>query len=539
MKKLLVCLATAALILGVGSLNAQVKKSRSKQKKENTEKVDSVATPTDYSTVDFKTADIRVVGEAAKAEVPEAMLELGLRYATGKKGVEEDIERAAKWWAKAAKAGNAEAASWLGLCFQYGEGTKADSLQAAKLFRTSIDNGYTDFLEVLDKSSKDEAFAAFFLADYYSKLKGGKHADPEKEELYLRRAYDMKSVRGLHSLGLFYINHKMYPQAYEIFQDGAARQDTTSLYYSALMVTDPKYGISGDATEALANMRAAADADFRHAQYTLGNWYDQGVNVTKDPKEAQKYWKRAAANGSDYARWALGLSEVQGREGIPANYAIALNWLTATNPKVYSKTFRNLFTPKDTLIQGTQFGTYVQALKAYEAKDYADAKNLFKQVSKKKGPNMDAMIALCDFYNPAVKYDQKKLNKALEKASKNDPYAKYLLAQQYIAENIEPDKTLALLEEAADAGVNQAYSLLGDIYAEGRLVRQNYTQAAGYYNKAYLTNGLSNHSATLYADILKNGRGVEANPDFAATVKALDPEKTRALFLSAVPTSIE
>jgi TPR repeat protein len=50
--------------------------------------------------------------------------------------------------------------------------------------------------------------------------------------------------------------------------------------------------------------RAARDGDVG-AQYRLGQLYERGLGVSKDPDEAAKWYRKAAEQGHDRAKEAL------------------------------------------------------------------------------------------------------------------------------------------------------------------------------------------------------------------------------------------
>lgn len=498
-----------------------------------TEKADTAATP-DKSDA----ASVKAIVEGAKAGDPVAMRTLGYWYIKGI-NVEKNAEKAAKWWAKAAKGGDALSTAYLGFCFQNGTGIeKADSTRAAGLFRKALELGCPELMTELDSVSNVRPYAGLFLADYHHKGKGP-GADKKLEPKYLARAAELGNINGIRKLGLYHMSHKQYADAYKAFLPGAKQNDPASLYYTAYLAADPKFGLDGDATTARINMLAAADANFAAAQNMLGNWYDKGMVVTQDPEQAMARWQQAAANGNDRARWTMGIKHINDSK-YPTDYTVALNWLTSTDPAVYARTFKSLFTDTCRTLDGTQFANFIQGLKAFENGKYADARTWFKKAEKGKLAQAATYIALCDYTNKDVKFDNKKYISALKKqAKKNDAYAKYLLASIYNSTNQNTGEVVTLLNEAAAAGLGQAYAMLGNLAAEGRLMAQSYATAADYFNKAYLMNGLDNEAAAVYADILENGRGnTNPNPNLAEKVKNLKPDVRHKKFLDAVATSL-
>jgi len=67
---------------------------------------------------------------------PKALYIVGLSYATGQ-GVPKNLEKAVKWYLKAAIQGHAEAQYLLGHCYYYGRGVMQNIEDAAKWFRNA------------------------------------------------------------------------------------------------------------------------------------------------------------------------------------------------------------------------------------------------------------------------------------------------------------------------------------------------------------------------------------------------------------------
>lgn len=499
--------------------------------------VETPAVVTDYSKESIKT-----VRDSAQAGNVAALREMGYRYFNGA-DVEKNNDRAVKYWSKAAQEGDAESVARLGFCFMDGIGVTPNREMAGKLFDRAVDMKYNKVLDELDAVAPTNPAAALYLAGRYS-LNGGMpmpgKENREKLEGYLKMASDAGSAEGTRRLGLLYMNTKKYQAAKDVFAKGASLQDPTSLYFTGLLSGESRFGLPVNPTDAVVNMRAAADAGYPQALFMLASWYDTGNNVTQDYVEAARYYREAAAAGNDRARWTMGLHRVKG-VGCTADFNIGLNWLTSTNPKVYTKTFKNLFADTATVLEGTRFGDFIQAVKSLKNGDYADARTRFKALDKARNKQAATYLALCDFSDPKVKYTEKKLVKALQKASKKgDAYAKYLLADYYINQSTyDRDEIVKLLNEAADLGLGQAYATLGMIAAEGRIIPTDYAAAAADFEKAFILGGLDNKAAAVYADILENGRG-DIQPDAAkaAMMKTLNPDDRSASFLNAVPTAI-
>ena len=79
------------------------------------------------------------------------------------------------------------------------------------------------------------------------------------------------------------------------------------------------------ASERIAKLRAAADANDSNAQFELGYSYLVGSDVAKDKNEAVKLIKRAADNGNTAAQSQLGTLFYQG-SGVPQDANEAIRW---------------------------------------------------------------------------------------------------------------------------------------------------------------------------------------------------------------------
>lgn len=85
-------------------------------------------------------------------------------------------------------------------------------------------------------------------------------------------------------------------------------------------------GISKDYKEATKWFKKAAEQGNAKGQYNLGFSYDNGEGVPQDKKEAVKWFRKAAEQGLAYAQYLLGLVYADG-EGVPQDIKEAANWL--------------------------------------------------------------------------------------------------------------------------------------------------------------------------------------------------------------------
>lgn len=477
--------------------------------------------------------------DSARAGDPASQRMVGYHYFKGI-DVKSDPEVAAKWWSKAALAGDAESTALLGICFQEGHGVERDSLMASRLFYKAIERGHPTLLADMADMASEATYAAVFLGDYYS---GVTHRDNKKAEQFLTMAADAGSVDGKRKLALLMLNTRRAEKALDLFEQGAAVGDTVSLYYAGFIVGEPRFGVDGDKKKALEQMTKAADMGSHQAQYVLGCWLDEGRNVDPDYNEARRRWIEAARGGNDRARWSLGLSNAVGRPGIKPNYTIAYNWLTSTDPRLYTRTFRQLFADTATVVKDTPFNPYVQALKAIDADDAPDALEWFAEFGRMGAPEAETFIALVHYTDPAGSGSGDSLVAALDRAIelRDDPVAMVIKAN-YLLRQGKPDgkRIAALLDRAMEKGLGQAYALKGQLLARGKVFKADPAKAAELLEEAMFLNGLTDEAALAYAEILEDGAGgVKRDPAKAKALRDNLPEARRAAFLKAVPTSIK
>ena len=84
-------------------------------------------------------------------------------------------------------------------------------------------------------------------------------------------------------------------------------------------------GVTKDDKEAVKWWRKAAKQNNARAQYGLGIMYDTGRGVLEDDKEAVKWYRKAAEQGYAAAQFELGVMYANG-EGVPEDDKEAVKW---------------------------------------------------------------------------------------------------------------------------------------------------------------------------------------------------------------------
>ena len=155
--------------------------------------------------------------EKAQKGDANAQNSLGIRYYTGKY-VKQDFSKAITWWAAAAKQKHIEATANMGLCYQFGNGIKQDSIMAVKLYKTSIKMGNTKLVKEREEyvAKKFNMFDSNLLADIYSKGIGVTKDTQKALKYYLLSAKN-GNVDACIAGAKIYENNQSYPEAYKLF----------------------------------------------------------------------------------------------------------------------------------------------------------------------------------------------------------------------------------------------------------------------------------------------------------------------------------
>ena len=124
-----------------------------------------------YDKKEYSSAVVKLKAAAEKGH-KKAQYRLGLCYDKGR-GVKEDDELGAKWYAKSAAQNYAKAQYQLGRCYKNGEGVLKDRKKAVELFTKA--------------AKQDHAEAQYELGKAYLKGKGVA-ADEQKAKSWLKKA---------------------------------------------------------------------------------------------------------------------------------------------------------------------------------------------------------------------------------------------------------------------------------------------------------------------------------------------------------------
>jgi len=202
-------------------------------------------------------------GELHPAEAPsrpapgEVHYRLGWKYKTGQ-GAERDLEKAFRWFEKAAGQGHAEAQFETGKCYEFGEGVKEDVSEAVRWFEKAAMQGHAE--------------AQFYLGGLYW-FGEGFEKDEEK------------------ALNLWFL--------------GAANGEPDSQHNLAAHYFNLGEKAPANYRKAYYWYRQAAEVGLAGDQYMVGLMCEKGWGVKKDEYVALSWYKKAAAQNHSKARQRL------------------------------------------------------------------------------------------------------------------------------------------------------------------------------------------------------------------------------------------
>ncbi len=325
--------------------------------------------------------------EAAPETVkdPESYFQLGWCYYTGE-GAEKDLKKAVELFTKAADLGHANAQFELGMCYYNGEGTPQNLSKAVELFTNAAEQEHADAQFILGgcynegkgvrkntreavewwKKSAEQGYtdAQFELGMFYY------NGDRKKAVVWFTEAAEQGHRDAQYKLGECYYNgkgvkkdlekalewftmaaelgHKEALEAKENTERELANKKThnpparKTISSSELFSQGLHYYEQGNLKKAVDLFTQAAEQGHRDAQYKLGECYDNGKGVQKNPEKAAAWYMKAANRGYYYgdsyykrdreqghadAQYRLGLFYEYGM-GVSKNESKALYWYT-------------------------------------------------------------------------------------------------------------------------------------------------------------------------------------------------------------------
>ena len=188
-----------------------------------------------------------------------AQFYVGVSYQYGQ-GTIQDYEKAFYWYKKSAAQGNATAYNNLGACYEYGCNVAVDKNMALQYYRKGADLGSKKARENLGKLLTN-------LADEYDKA-----GNPEMSFRLLSEAVTTENAVAQCDLGYSYLKgigtSKDYAKALYWFEKSAAQGNATA-YNNLAVCYEYGYGVAADKNKALQYYRKGAELGEKKAQNNL------------------------------------------------------------------------------------------------------------------------------------------------------------------------------------------------------------------------------------------------------------------------------
>jgi hypothetical protein len=386
---------------------------------------------------------------------PAAQYDVALMYATGA-GVGKNVSQAFAWTKVAAEKGHTAAQYLLGSAYSGGLGTPKDEQKALYWFTKAYEHGNEkaslklakvlaaaqptlSFQFAIEAAEKGLVEAQLTVADCYAQAFG-----VEKSKglalVWYRRAAEQGSPAAQFAFGQAY-EHGVGVAADMVLAGQWYREAAGHGHPAARLALDrldaAGYGRANRSAKVRTGTRERRTDDSRWTKYAahgrvddlfhLGTMFEQGIGVEKSTKQARVWYKKAAELGHAEAQFALA-------QGLDApEQAQALAW--------YRKA----------AVQG-HAGSQV-ALADLELQGV--------------GVTQDLLSAL-GWYAKAAQQDNAAAQFALAKMLTDDAQA----------------LAFAAVTEAATGGLAQAQRAMGDRYARGTGVAQNWFEACRWYQMA-------------------------------------------------------
>jgi len=254
----------------------------------------------------------------------EAVNYLGSMYETGK-GVEQNYEKAIKYYKMAIEGCNGSAMYNLGNMYYNGKGLEQNYEESIKYYKMATEKG--------------EEHAMYNLGYMYEFGKGVEQNDGEAIKYY-KMAIEEGHSSAMCSLGYMYDNGKGVEQNYE---------------------------------EAIKYYKMAIEKGNGKAMYNLGSMYCNGAGVEQDYEKAIKYYKMAIEKGEEKAMNNLGRMYDFGK-GVEQNCEEAIKYYKMAIEKDCKKALENieLMIPKLNEVDNqTKFRCYKLLMQNEKTQEYA------------------------------------------------------------------------------------------------------------------------------------------------------------------------
>ena len=403
-----------------------------------------------------RAARFALLQQAADAGNGAAMVQLGLCYVRGD-GVEADEnEQAVTWFGRAvaqgqlspvralASEGLRTAQLAMAMANKEGVGVVADRKVAENWARQAAEQGLAPaqvyYGLLLEGTRPGEAFALFRRAADQGWAEAqlqvgrcleygtGTLQDREQAIEWYRKAADQGYVNALKNLGTCY---------------------------------ELGHGVPQSDAEAVRYFQLAADKGHATALHNLGTCYLHGeLGLPKDPAQAERYFREAVNKGNVASAFNLGVMFVNGT-GVPADPEQAVHWFRLCHGENHEGAERALG------LALAMLGNEYLAGRGGAAPDPAAALQCFAEGAQLDAPEAQRGLAMCYLSGTGLEQDENAAMALLQAAAAQGDEA----AAQKIVElggTVEQQEVdVAALEAEAEAGNADAQHQLGSLYLCG------------------------------------------------------------------------
>ena len=279
---------------------------------------------------------IELIQKAANRGNTQAQLVLGIAYYDGT-GVEQNYEEAMKWLLKAEKKKHRYARFLVGEAYFYGNGVKRDEAKAIELWTKAARQGDPDAqtsMGIFFKSRKEyaEAVKWFQMAAEHGNADAQYHLAQTYTIMDALQFFDEFNMK---LEGKTPRAKKKAPQrirhTYEISEllRRAAEQGHADAQYRLAEMYDKADGVKRDLSIAARWYREAAEGGNPEAQYRLGFMYQYGQGIEENEYEAIRLWYLAAKQGEPHAEESLRIRNLTSEKAVKNKLLEALVRLLA------------------------------------------------------------------------------------------------------------------------------------------------------------------------------------------------------------------
>ena len=220
-------------------------------------------------------------------------------------GVEQNEDRALYWYRRGAEAGSDYCMYCLGWNYSNGEGVEQNMTEAIRWYTAAAEGGNADAMHELG---------------WHYDHGEGVEQDMKKAICWYERAAEQNHPAAMNSLGECYAMGLGVPRdletAMEWYRRAAELGEAMADYNMGWHLEQ-----AGKLSEAYAHYRKAADGNDDSAWWALGRFYENGVVVAQDGKEARRCYETGEKLGSVKCKMRLARCKLLGIGGRRAKKA--------------------------------------------------------------------------------------------------------------------------------------------------------------------------------------------------------------------------